>query len=169
MPATCSCRPRCPAGPPRINDLIRTIGGDRCRPRNRIIFSGGSGEITPVSGRRKRLTSYRLHYFPESGNSYKIALMLTLVARHSSQSGRTSPVMSPSRKLPRTSFESRRAWHRDCARVNSRWGDYSVRNPKNIAGVQENKEPQNPKGREVIRDPNHLRGQAPYKNSRRTA
>jgi glutathione S-transferase len=24
------------------------------------------------------LTSYRLHYFPESGNSYKIALMLTL-------------------------------------------------------------------------------------------
>ena len=24
------------------------------------------------------MTSYRLHYFPESGNSYKIALMLTL-------------------------------------------------------------------------------------------
>jgi glutathione S-transferase len=24
------------------------------------------------------LTSYRLHYFPESGNSYKLALMLTL-------------------------------------------------------------------------------------------
>jgi glutathione S-transferase len=34
--------------------------------------------MSPVSGRRKRLTSYRLHYFPESGNSYKIALMLTL-------------------------------------------------------------------------------------------
>jgi glutathione S-transferase len=29
-------------------------------------------------GRRKKLTTYRLHYFPESGNSYKIALMLTL-------------------------------------------------------------------------------------------
>ena len=25
-----------------------------------------------------RMTSYRLHYFPESGNSYKLALMLTL-------------------------------------------------------------------------------------------
>ena len=25
-----------------------------------------------------RLTAYRLHYFPESGNSFKIALMLTL-------------------------------------------------------------------------------------------
>ena len=24
------------------------------------------------------MTTYRLHYFPESGNSYKIALMLTL-------------------------------------------------------------------------------------------
>jgi len=24
------------------------------------------------------MTSYRLHYFPESGNSYKLALMLTL-------------------------------------------------------------------------------------------
>jgi glutathione S-transferase len=24
------------------------------------------------------MTNYRLHYFPESGNSYKIALMLTL-------------------------------------------------------------------------------------------
>jgi glutathione S-transferase len=27
------------------------------------------------------LTGYRLHYFPESGNSYKIALMLTLCGR----------------------------------------------------------------------------------------
>jgi hypothetical protein len=27
---------------------------------------------------RKRLPAYRLHYFPESGNSFKIALMLTL-------------------------------------------------------------------------------------------
>lgn len=24
------------------------------------------------------MTAYRLHYFPESGNSYKLALMLTL-------------------------------------------------------------------------------------------
>ncbi len=24
------------------------------------------------------MTTYRLHYFPESGNSYKLALMLTL-------------------------------------------------------------------------------------------
>lgn len=27
------------------------------------------------------MTSYRLHYFPESGNSYKLALMLTLCGR----------------------------------------------------------------------------------------
>ena len=25
------------------------------------------------------MPTYRLHYFPESGNSYKLALMLTLV------------------------------------------------------------------------------------------
>lgn len=28
-----------------------------------------------------RMTSYRLHYFPESGNSYKLALMLTLCGK----------------------------------------------------------------------------------------
>ena len=27
------------------------------------------------------MTAYRLHYFPESGNSYKIALMLTLCGK----------------------------------------------------------------------------------------
>ena len=27
------------------------------------------------------MTNYRLHYFPESGNSYKLALMLTLCGR----------------------------------------------------------------------------------------
>ncbi len=26
----------------------------------------------------RAMPSYRLHYFPESGNSYKLALMLTL-------------------------------------------------------------------------------------------
>ena len=34
------------------------------------------------------MPSYRLHYFPESGNSYKLALMLTLCgADASSRSG----------------------------------------------------------------------------------
>jgi len=28
------------------------------------------------------MTGYRLHYFPESGNSYKLALMLTLCGQH---------------------------------------------------------------------------------------
>jgi glutathione S-transferase len=28
--------------------------------------------------REHGMTTYRLHYFPESGNSYKLALMLTL-------------------------------------------------------------------------------------------
>ena len=27
------------------------------------------------------MSAYRLHYFPESGNSYKLALMLTLCGR----------------------------------------------------------------------------------------
>lgn len=31
-----------------------------------------------IRDEEKRLTTYRLHYFPELGNSYKIALMLTL-------------------------------------------------------------------------------------------
>ena len=33
------------------------------------------------------MPSYRLHYFPESGNSYKLALMLTLCGQSSSRSG----------------------------------------------------------------------------------
>ena len=28
------------------------------------------------------MPTYRLHYFPESGNSYKLALMLTLCGQH---------------------------------------------------------------------------------------
>jgi len=33
------------------------------------------------TGKENRMTVYRLHYFPESGNSYKLALMLTLCGR----------------------------------------------------------------------------------------
>ena len=33
------------------------------------------------------MPTYRLHYFPESGNSYKLALMLTFAGRRSSRCG----------------------------------------------------------------------------------
>lgn len=42
---------------------------------------GGRGMLGAVhhrGGGASPMTSYRLHYFPESGNSYKLALMLTL-------------------------------------------------------------------------------------------
>ena len=38
----------------------------------------GSSDRTFVPDAGEQLTEYRLHYFPESGNSYKLALMLTL-------------------------------------------------------------------------------------------
>lgn len=34
--------------------------------------------VRPAGLYRRGMTQYRLHYFPESGNSYKLALMLTL-------------------------------------------------------------------------------------------
>ena len=43
------------------------------------------------------MPTYRLHYFPEFGNSYKLALMLTLCGSHSSLSGQTSGQTSHAR------------------------------------------------------------------------
>ena len=66
--------PAAPAARPR-----RAQGRDAARSRLR---RGGDPPIAIVG--RGGLTchaSYRLHYFPESGNSYKLALMLTLCGR----------------------------------------------------------------------------------------
>lgn len=42
------------------------------------MISSGAGHSAPASERCLRMPQYRLHYLPESGNSYKLALMLTL-------------------------------------------------------------------------------------------
>jgi hypothetical protein len=40
--------------------------------------AGGGIEQAGSRQGKRAMTNYRLHYFPESGNSYKLALMLTL-------------------------------------------------------------------------------------------
>ena len=66
------------------------------------------------------MPTYRLHYFPESGNSYKLALMLTLCGRASSRSGPISAAASRARRnggATSTRWAKSRCWKMDGERL----------------------------------------------------
>src|SRR5947209_8412875 len=69
-PGSASTATRCCATPAMTRDRSSS-----CGPRARWLDRAGPA-IAQTGNRR--MATYRLHYFPESGNSYKLALMLTL-------------------------------------------------------------------------------------------
>src|SRR5216684_1780287 len=55
-----------------------SIGNWLWRGRKPGVLSSPAQTASPERTGRAAMSTYRLHYFPESGNSYKLALMLTL-------------------------------------------------------------------------------------------